>query len=238
MGRIFEKRKERMFARWSKNAKAFTKLGKEIAIAVKASGPDPAGNPRLRAAIQTARSLNMPKDRIEAAIKRVNEKDTENYQELKYDGYGPHGVAVVVETATDNQTRTVANIRSTFGRWGGVMATSGALDYIFDHKGVFIVDKPEGDLDQLELDLIDHNLEDLFETESGLLMYSSFTEFNALQKGIEAHGLVIQSAGLQRVPKTFTTITAEQEVELDKLVSMLEEDDDVQHVYHNARLAE
>lgn len=238
MGRIFEKRKDRMFARWAKNAKAFTKLGKEIAIAVKAGGPDPAGNPRLRAAVQTARSLNMPKDRIEAAIKRVSEKDTENYQELTYDGYGPHGVAVVVETATDNQTRTVANIRSTFGRWGGSLATSGALDYIFDRKGVFVVNKPEGDLEELELNLIDHHLEDLFETESGLLMYSSFEEFNTLQKGIDSLGLVVQSAGLQRVPKSFATINAEQEAELDKLVSMLEEDDDVQHVYHNARVGE
>ncbi len=238
MGRIFEKRKERMFARWAKNAKAFTKLGKEIAIAVRAGGPDPNTNPRLRAAVQTARSLNMPKDRIESAIRRVNEKGGENYEEISYDGYGQHGIAIIVEAATDNVTRTVANVRSIFTRWGGSLATTGALDFVFDRKGVFVVEKPEGDLDDLELFLIDHNLEDLFEGEEGLLLYSSFSDFNTLQKAIESRNLVVKSAGLQRVPKSYVTITPEQEEELDKLVSMLEEDDDVQHVYHNARVEE
>lgn len=238
MGRIFEKRKERMFARWAKNAKAFTKLGKEIAIAVRAGGPDPNTNPRLRAAVQTARSLNMPKDRIESAIRRVNEKGGENYQEISYDGYGQHGIAIVVEAATDNPTRTVANVRSIFTRWGGSLATTGALDFVFDRKGVFVLEKPEGDLDELELYLIDHNLEDFFEGEDSLLLYSGFSDFNALQKAIEGKSLVVKSAGIQRVPKTHVTITAEQEEELEKLVSMLEEDDDVQHVYHNARVEE
>lgn len=238
MGRIFEKRKERMFARWSKNAKAFTKLGKEIVIAVKAGGPDPALNPRLRAAVQTARSLNMPKDRIEAAIRRVNEKGNENFEEISYDGYGPHGVALVVEAATDNPTRTVANVRSVFTRFGGSLATTGALDFVFDRKGVFIIDKPEGDFDELELFLIDNNLEDLFETETGLLLYSTFADFIGLQKALESKGLVVQSAGIQRVPKSFTSVNAEQEAEIEKMISMLEEDDDVQHVYSNARVEE
>jgi YebC/PmpR family DNA-binding regulatory protein len=178
----------------------------------------------------------MPKDRIEAAIKRVSEKGSENFQEISYDGYGPHGVAVVVEAATDNQTRTVANVRSTFSRWGGSLATTGALDYIFDRKGVFTLAKPEIDLDELELELIDHGLEDMFETESGLIMYSSFSDFNSLQKALEGRSIAVESAGLHRVPKTHATINNEQEQELEKLVSMLEEDDDVQHVYHNARV--
>ena len=236
MGRIFEKRKDRMFARWAKNAKAFTKLGKEIAIAVRAGGPDPASNPRLRAAVQTARSLNMPKDRIESAIRRVNEKGGENYQEISYDAYGPHGIAVIVEAATDNPTRTVANVRSALTRFGGSLATTGALDFVFDRKGVFVIEKPEGDLDELELFLIDHNLEDLFEDESGLLLYSSFADFTGLQKAIEGKGLVVKSAGLQRIPKSNVSITPEQETEFEKMINMLEEDDDVQHVYHNARV--
>lgn len=238
MGRIFEKRKERMFARWAKNAKAFTKLGKEIVIAVRAGGPDVNTNPRLRAAVQTARSLNMPKDRIESAIRRVNEKGTENFQEISYDAYGPYGVAVVVEAATDNPTRTVANVRSVFTRFNGSLATTGALDFVFDRKGVFVIDKPEGDFDELELFLIDNNLEDMFETESGLLLYSSFSDFIGLQKAIESKSLTVQSAGIQRVAKSFATVTPEQEAEIEKMVNMLEEDDDVQHVYTNARVDE
>lgn len=235
MGRIFEKRKERMFARWAKNAKAFTKIGKEIAIAVKLGGADPAGNPRLRMAIQTARSLNMPKDRVEAAIKRVTSKEGDALQEVNYDGYGPHGIAIVVETATDNATRTVANVRSIFNRWGGALATTGALDYLFDRKGVFSVVKPSGDLDELELELIDHGLEDLFETEEGLLMYSTFNDFHDLQKALEGRGIELKSASLQRIPKTYVELTPDQEADIEKLVNALEEDDDVQHVYTNMK---
>lgn len=238
MGRIFEKRKDRMFARWAKNAKAFTKLGKEIAIAVRLGGADPGGNPRLRAAIQTARSINMPKDRIEAAVKRVSEKGSANLEEISYDGYGPHGVAITVAAATDNGTRTVANVRSIFVRWGGSLGTTGALDYLFDRKGVFIVSKPSGDVDELELELIDHGLEEFFETESGLMLYSSFADFIMLQKAIEAKNLEVQSAGIHRIPKTFADVSPEQEEEIEKLVAALEEDDDVQHVYHNMRVIE
>lgn len=238
MGRIFEKRKDRMFARWAKNAKAFTKLGKEIAIAVKLGGAEPTNNPRLRAAIQTARSLNMPKDRIEAAIKRVASKEGAALQEVNYDGYGPHGVAVVVETATDNATRTVANVRNLFNRWHGAMGTSGSLDYLFDRKGVFTTARPQGDMDEFELDLIDHGLEELFETENGLMLYSSFADFHDLQKALEGRGLEIQSASLQRIPKNYIDVTPEQEADIEKLISALDEDDDVQHVYHNMRTNE
>jgi YebC/PmpR family DNA-binding regulatory protein len=237
MGRIFEKRKDRMFARWAKNAKAFTKLGKEIAIAVKLGGPDPAGNPRLRLAMQTARSLNMPKDRVEAAIKRVTSKESgADIQEITYDGYGPHGVALVVEAATDNGTRTVANVRSAFSRWGGSLGTSGSLDYLFDRKGVFNIAVPKQPLDDFELEMIDHGLEDLFETESGLMLYSSFADFADLARELETRGVEVKSASLQRLPKTQVELGAEQVAEVEKLINALEEDDDVQHVYHNMRV--
>lgn len=236
MGRIFEKRKERMFARWAKTAKAFTKIGKEIAIAVKISGSDPAGNPRLRMAIQTARSLNMPKDRIEAAISRAAGKDAAALQEVAFEGYAPHGVAIVVQTATDNNTRTVANVRAIITHNGGSLATSGSLDYLFTRRGVFIVNPPSGDLDDLELFLIDHGLEDIFETEDGLLMYCSYENFGAFQKALEQKGVEIKSAALQRIPNTTVAVTSEQEKEIDGMIAELEEDDDVQHVYHNMRV--
>lgn len=236
MGRIFEKRKERMFARWSKTAKAFTKIGKEIAIAVKISGPDPAGNPRLRMAIQTARSLNMPKDRIEAAINRASAKDAASLQEVTFEGYAPHGVAIVVQTATDNNTRTVANVRAIITHHGGSLATTGSLDYLFTRRGVFIVKPPAGDLDELELFLIDHGLEDIFETEDGLLMYCSYENFGAFQKALEQKGVEIASAALQRIPNNSVAVSGDQEREIEKMIAELEEDDDVQHVYHNMRV--
>jgi len=233
MGRIFEKRKDRMFARWAKNAKAFTKLGKEIAIAVKLSGPDPVGNPRLRMAIQTARSLNMPKDRIEAAIKRASSKDEADLNEIAYEGFGPHGVGLFVETATDNQTRTVANVRNILTKHGGNLATTGALDYVFDRKGVFMIEPPAGDLDELELDLIDHGLEEIFETDEGLMLYCSFRQFGELQRALESHSVTVKSAAPQRIPSSFIKVNPEQEAELQKLIDRLEEDDDVQNVFTN-----
>lgn len=238
MGRMFEVRKAKMFARWSKNAKAFAKVGKEIAIAVKLGGTDPAGNPRLRMAVQTARSLNMPKDRIEAAINRAGSKDASTLHEITYEGYGPHGVAVFVEAATDNPTRTVANVRSLFNKYNGSLSTSGALDFLFTRRGVLSFAKPAGDLDELELELIDHGLEDLFETEDGLLAYCSFQDFGDMQRALEAKGVEMKSAGLQRFPTTHIDVTAEQEADLEKLISSLEEDDDVQHVYHTMKVPE
>ena len=233
MGRIFEKRKHKMFARWAKNAKAFTKMGKEIAIAVKLGGSDPNGNPRLRMAIQTSRSLNMPKDRIEAAIQRAAGKDQAELTEINYEAYGPNGVALFIETATDNNTRTVANIRSILTRYGGSLASSGSLDYVFSRKGVFKISAPEGNMDEFELDLIDHGLEEIFEEDDGLLLYSSFEDFATLQKAIEAKGVEVKSAAAQRIPMSSVEVTAEQEAELQTLIEKLEEDDDVQNVYHN-----
>jgi len=236
MGRIFEKRKHKMFARYDKMAKAFTRIGKEIAIAVKQGGPDPDGNPRLRAAMRNAKALNMPKDRIEAAIKRAVSKDAGDFAEVVYEGYGPYGVAILIETATDNTTRTVANVRMHLTRGDGSLGKTGSLDFIFERKALFNLDAEGLDVEELELELIDHGLEDMFETESGLIMYSSFSDFNSLHKALEGRSIAVESAGLHRVPKTHATINNEQEQELEKLVSMLEEDDDVQHVYHNARV--
>ncbi len=233
MGRIFEKRKDRMFARWAKTAKAFTKLGKEIAISVKLSGPDPDNNPRLRMAVQTARSLNMPKDRIEAAVKRASSRDEADLAEISYEGFAPHGVGLFVETATDNATRTVANVRNIITKHGGNLATTGALEYIFDRKGVFKIATPKGDLDEFELDMIDHGLEEIFEADDGLLLYSSFKQFGDLQKALEARGVEVKSAAPQRIPASFVKVSAEQEAEIQKLIDKLEEDDDVQSVFHN-----
>jgi len=237
MGRIFEKRKDRMFARWAKTAKAFTKVGKEIAIAVKLGGADPAGNPRLRMAIQTARSLNMPKDRIMNAVTRASSKDSSSMDEVNYEAYGPHGIAMIVQTATDNPTRTVANVRSIFNKYGGALGTSGSLDYLFDKKGVFSIERPAGDLEEFELDLIDHGLEDLFETDDGFLVYSSFSDFGAMQKALEEKGVSVKSASLQRLPLNTVALSPEQEAEVLKVIEALEEDEDVQHVYHNMQLS-
>lgn len=233
MGRIFEKRKDRMFARWAKNAKAFTKIGKEISIAIKLGGADPNGNPRLRMAIQNAKALNMPKDRVEAAIKRASAKDEASLNEVTYEGYGPHGVAIVVETATDNPTRTVANIRSIFNRWGGSLGTTGSLDYLFERLGVFKTAKPAGDPEEFELSLIDHGLEDMEETEDGFLLFCKLENFGELQRALEGSGVEVLSAASQRFPQNTTAVTQEQSGDLMKLIEALEEDDDVQHVYHS-----
>ena len=232
MGRIFEKRKYKMFARWARTARAFTKIGKEISIAVKLGGADPNGNPRLRMAVQTARSLNMPKDRIEAAVSRASGKDGESLSEIAYEGYGPHGVAILVETATDNPTRTVANVRASFDRYGGALAASGSLDYLFHRRGVFTVARPKGDVDELQLELIDHGLEDLIESDDELILYTTFTGFGTLQRALEERGLEVKNAGLMRQPNSTVEISAAQEAEVMKLIEVLEEDDDVQHVYH------
>lgn len=231
MGRIFEKRKDRMFARWAKNARAFTKLGKELSIAVRMGGENPDTNPRLRGAIAMARALNMPKDRIEAAIHRAASKDSANLEEVTYEGYGPHGVAIFVETATDNSTRTVANVRSIFTRYGGSLGTTGSLSYLFDRKGVFTIVAPQGDLEDFELELMDYGLEDLFETENGLLIYCGFSEFGAMQKILEQKNIEIKSAAPQRIATTQLKLNSEQESEVVKLIEALEEDEDVQHVY-------
>ena len=244
MGRAFEFRKERKFKRWGHMAKTFTKIGKEITIAVKNGGPDGTGNPRLRALLQTARSENMPKENIERAIKKATDKDQADYKEVVYEGYGPHGVAILVETATDNTNRTVANIRSYFNKFGGSLGTSGSVAFMFDHKCVFkIKNSPDIDLEELELELIDFGADEVFvdefenkdgDTEEVITIYGEYTAFNNIQKYIEDKGYELVSAGFDRFPNgEMKHLSAEERVELDKLLEKLEEDDDVQNVFHN-----
>ena len=244
MGRAFEFRKERKFKRWGHMAKTFTKIGKEITIAVKNGGPDVTGNPRLRALLQTARSENMPKENIERAIKKATDKDQADYKEVVYEGYGPHGVAILVETATDNTSRTVANVRSYFNKFGGSLGTSGSVAFMFDHKCVFkIKNNPDIDIEELELELIDFGAEEVFvdefenkdgETEEVINIYGEYTAFNNSQKYIEDKGFELVSAGFDRFPNgEMKHLSAEDRVDLDKLLEKLEEDDDVQNVFHN-----
>ncbi|MFC3416242.1 YebC/PmpR family DNA-binding transcriptional regulator [Algoriphagus hitonicola] len=234
MGRAFEFRKERKFKRWDKMSKVFTKLGKEIVMAVKAGGPDPTSNPRLRTLIQNAKGAQMPKDRIEAAIKRASNKDEKDYEELVYEGYGPFGIAVLVETSTDNINRTVANVRSYFTKAGGSLGTSGSVSFMFDHKAVFRFTKLENhDLEELELELIDFGLTDIDENEGEIFVYTEFEDFGMMQKALEEKGIEVISADFQRFPTTLTELTEEQEEIINKMIDKMEEDDDVNNVYTN-----
>jgi YebC/PmpR family DNA-binding regulatory protein len=238
MGRIFETRKHTMFARWDKMAKVFTRVGKDIAIAVKASGPNPESNPALRRAILNGRAANMPKDKIESAIKRAAGRDAADYEEALYEGYGPYGVAVLVETATDNNIRTVANVRMHFNKNGGKLGTSGSVAYMFDRVGTVRL-KPDGlDLESLELDLIDHGLTDLGEStgengESQIVLRCAFADFARLQAALEARGIVPLSSLAEYLPQTTVQLDEAQATEVLALVDRLEQDDDVQHVFHN-----
>ncbi len=247
MGRAFEFRKERKFKRWGHMAKTFTKIGKEITIAVKQGGPDVTGNPRLRALLQTARSENMPKENVERAIKRASEKDQADYKEIVYEGYGPHGIAFLVETATDNNKRTVANVRSYFTKFGGSLGTSGSVDYMFDRKSFFKIKDNGGiDMEELELDLIDFGCEEIFKVEKDeddddsfdcIMIYGDFTAFNQIQQYIESHGLEMVSAEFTRIPNVeLKELPEDQRESLMKLIDALEEDEDVQNVYHNLQL--
>lgn len=234
MGRIFEKRKHKMFARFDKMAKAFTRIGREIAMAVKQSGPNPDYNPRLRMAIQNAKGLNMPKDRVEAAIKRASEKDEKGFDEITYEGYGPHAVAIVVECATDNTTRSVSNIRLIFSRNNGNLGKSGSLDFIFERKGVFKL-KAEGiNKEDLELELIDFGADEIGEDEEGnIIIYTKFNDFGTMQKALEDKKIVPLSSEVQRIPNSMVELNETHLEDALKMVAELEEDGDVQAVYHN-----
>ena len=233
MGRAFEFRKERKMKRWSKMAKQFTRIGKDIAMAVKEGGPDPETNARLRAVIQNAKAVNMPKENVERAIKKASSKDSgEDYKESVFEGYGPHGIAVLVETASDNNNRTVANLRSYFTKYNGSLGTSGSVEFMFDHKCHFKIPKTEQDLEELEFELIDFGAEEVFEEEDGILIYGPFEAFGSLQKALEEKGSEIISSGFERIPTTTKKLSEEQEADVDKLLEKLEDDDDVQHVYH------
>ncbi len=237
MGRAFEYRKARMFKRWGNMSRTFTRLGKEITMAVKTSGPDPQNNSKLRLLLQNAKHENMPKETIERAIKRATEKDTKDYKEIVYEGYGPHGVAILIETATDNSTRTVANIRAYFNKNNGSLGTTGMLDFIFDRKCSFtVVTKPDIDLEELELELIDFNVDEVFEEDNELMIFADFQSFGPIQKYFEENGFEIKSFKFERIPNDTKELNEDQKEEVFKLIDKLEEDDDVTNVFHNIKL--
>ncbi|GET22482.1 YebC/PmpR family DNA-binding transcriptional regulator [Prolixibacter denitrificans] len=239
MGRAFEYRKARKLKRWGTMAKTFTKLGKEIAIAVKSGGPDPVANSRLRVLIQNAKAANMPKDNVERAIKRAVSKDQDDYKELVYEGYGPYGIAVLVETATDNPTRTVANVRSYFNKCNGSLGTSGSVEFMFEHKCNFKVKGKEGlDLEELELELIDFGVQEIFAEDEDILIYGDFESFGPIQKYLEENEFEIVSAEFERIPNDTKELNEEQVAEIEKLLGKLEEDDDVTNVFHNMKETE
>lgn len=236
MGRAFEYRKARKLKRWGNMARTFTKIGKEIAIAVKAGGGDLDGNPRLRVLIQNAKAANMPKENVERAIKKALSKDQEDYKEIIYEGYGPAGIAILVETATDNGTRTVGNVRNYFNRNGGNLGTSGSLSFIFDHKSVFKIAPKEGvDIEELELELIDYGVDEIDQEEDGIILYGSFESFNKIQKYLEDNGFEITSAEFEYIPNDLKEVTAEQREAVQKILDKLEDDEDVQNVYYNMK---
>lgn len=236
MGRAFEYRKARKMKRWGNMARVFTKLGKEITIAVKASGPDPETNPRLRVLMQTAKKENMPKDNVERAIKKASSKDFTDYKEMNYEGYGPYGIAIFVETATDNTTRTVANVRSYFNKHGGSLGTSGSLEFLFEHKCIFHISKPEGaDLESLELELIDFGVDEVEEDENEIVLYGEFSQNAAIQNYLEQAGYEITSAEFVRMPNDYKEVMPEQREQLQKLIDKLEDDEDVQNVFTNMK---
>ncbi|HVI48200.1 MAG TPA: YebC/PmpR family DNA-binding transcriptional regulator [Chitinophaga sp.] len=236
MGRIFEVRKSTMFARWDKMAKNFSRIGKEIAIAVKQGGPDPDNNPALRRCVQNAKGVNMPKDRVDAAIKRAMGKDKTDYEEAVYEGYAPHGVAVIVDTATDNTTRTVANVRMHFNKGGGSLGTSGSVGFLFNRVGEFKVKNEGQNLEELELELIDFGLDEIGEdSEGNIIVRVTFTEFGNMSKALEDKGLEVISSELKRIPTTTVELNEEQAKEVLELIDRLEQDDDVQQVFHNLK---
>jgi len=232
MGRAFEFRKARKMKRWAAMSKAFTRIGKDIVMAVKEGGPDPDSNSRLRAVIQNAKSVNMPKDNIERAIKRASDKNQGDYKEVVFEGYAPHGIAVLVETATDNNTRTVANIRSYFNKCDGSLGTSGSVVFMFDHTCNFRINAESLDPEELELELIDFSAEEVFVDDDGILIYAPFESFGAIQAELERREIEILSSGFERIPQVTKKLTEEEAADVEKLLEKIEEDDDVQNVYH------
>lgn len=243
MGRAFEFRKARKMKRWSAMAKTFTRIGRDIVIAVKAGGPDPDTNARLRAVMQNAKAANMPKDNVERAIKKASDKNTEDYKEMTLEGYAPHGIAIMVECATDNNNRTVANVRSYFNKTDGNLGTTGSVEFMFTHQCNFkIVDNPELDMEEFEFELIDYGCEEVFREEAdeddensvaSIMIYGPFNSFGSLQGFLESNNYEIISSGFERLPTQTKSLTAEQEADVEKLLGKFDEDDDVQNVYHN-----
>jgi YebC/PmpR family DNA-binding regulatory protein len=234
MGRAFEYRKATKMKRWGNMARVFTKLGKQITIAVKESGPDPDTNPRLRVLIQQSKKENMPRENVDRAVKKASSKDEADYKEMVYEGYGPNGIAIVIETATDNPTRTVANVRSYFNRYGGSLGTTGSLQFLFDHKCVFKITPKEGvTLDDLELELIDYGVDELAEDEGTIILYGEFQSYSLIQKYLEENNFEIHSAEFERIPNDMKELNEEQKAQVQKLLDKIEDDEDVQNVFHN-----
>ncbi len=238
MGRAFEYRKNRKMKRWANMAKTFTRISKDIIMSVKASGPSPEANSRLKALMQNARDANMPKDNVERAIKRAISKDQADYKEMVYEGYAPHGIAVLIETATDNATRTVGNVRSYFNKCNGSLGTSGSVEFLFERKCQFKLARPSVELEEFELDMIDYGVEEVFveqDEETGaeyFVLFAPFEEFGNIQKALEERGLSVLSSGFERLPMDTKELSGTDIVDVEKLIEKLEEDEDVQAVYH------
>jgi YebC/PmpR family DNA-binding regulatory protein len=235
MGRAFEYRKARKMKRWGQMAKSFTKIGREIVMAVKAGGADPNTNSKLRAVIQNAKAINMPKENVEKAIKRATSKDEADYKEVVYEGRGPHNIAIIVECATDNPTRTVANVRSYFNRSGGSLGTLGSLDFLFERKCHFRIPNKGIDLEEFGLEMIDYGVEEVFADDEEIAIYAQPSDFGAIQKALEEKKIDILKAEFERIPQETKELTPEQEEDMQKLLEKFDEDDDVQNVYHNMR---
>ena len=240
MGRAFEFRKARKMKRWSKMAKTFTRIGKDIVIAVKEGGPDPDTNSRLRQIIQNAKAANMPKDNVERAIKKASSKDTESYEEISLEGYAPHGIAVFIDCATNNNNRTVADVRSYFSKCDGALGTNGSLEFIFSRKGVFIINTSNLTLDceELEMELIDSGLEEFEKDKETITIYCDYKDFHNMQIKLESLNIEIQKSELQRIANNYKTISAKESEKVIKLLDLLEENDDVQRVFHNMNLTQ
>ncbi|MDE5416492.1 YebC/PmpR family DNA-binding transcriptional regulator [Labilibaculum sp. DW002] len=233
MGRAFEFRKARKFKRWDKMAKTFTRIGKEIVIAIKEGGPDPTSNSRLRAVIQNARAANMPKENVERAIKKATSKDQKDFKEIVYEGYAPHGIAVLVETATDNHMRTVADVRSYFSKTKGSLGTTGSVEFMFEHKCHFKIENTGQDLEELELEVIDLGVEDVFAEEDGIMLYGNFPDFGKIQAYLEENEMGVLESGFERIPMDTKELSEDQVADVEKLLDKLEDNDDVLHVFHN-----
>ena len=238
MGRAFEFRKARKMKRWSVMAKTFTRIGKDIVMAVKEAGPDPVNNSRLRAVIQNAKASNMPKENVERAIKKASDKDSGNFKEILFEGYAPHGIAILVETATDNNNRTVANIRSYFNKANGNLGTAGSVEFIFDHSCNFRIDASGHDPDEIELEFIDFGVEEVFIDDDGMLLYAPFESFGEVQKELENRNFEILSSGFDSIPQTTKALSLEDQEDVLFLIERIEEDDDVQNVYHTLEIKE
>ena len=238
MGRAFEFRKARKMKRWSAMAKTFTRIGKDIVMAVKEGGPDPDNNSRLRAVIQNAKAANMPKENVERAIKKASDKDSGDFKEVLFEGYAPHGIAVLVDTATDNNNRTVANIRSYFNKANGNLGTAGSVEFMFDHSCNFRINATGLDSEEIELEFIDFGVEEVFVDDDGMLLYAPFESFGEVQKELEKREFEILSSGFERIPQSTKPLGLEDQEEVLQLIERIEEDDDVQNVYHTLEIKE